>query len=65
MKSLGIVMGEVPGISGGTILGDGRVGLILDVNGLVSAIQGGGASTSASPACDAGAGEPSPAQEQQ
>ncbi len=65
VKSLGIVMGEVPGISGGTILGDGRVGLILDVNGLVSAIHGGGAGTSASQACDAGAGEPSPVQEQQ
>jgi two-component system chemotaxis sensor kinase CheA len=31
-KSLGAGVGRVPGISGGAILGDGRVGLILDVN---------------------------------
>jgi two-component system chemotaxis sensor kinase CheA len=30
-KSLGRGMGRVPGVSGGAILGDGRVGLILDV----------------------------------
>jgi two-component system chemotaxis sensor kinase CheA len=30
-KSLGEGLGRVPGISGGAILGDGRVGLILDV----------------------------------
>lgn len=41
VKSLGAVMGCVPGVSGGTIMGDGRVGLILDVNGIVSAAQGG------------------------
>ena len=31
-KTLGPAMGKVPGISGGAILGDGRVGLIVDVN---------------------------------
>jgi two-component system chemotaxis sensor kinase CheA len=30
-KSLGVGFGRVPGISGGAILGDGRVGLILDL----------------------------------
>ena len=32
-KSLGDTLGKVPGVSGGAILGDGRVGLILDVVG--------------------------------
>ena len=36
VKSLGGALGVVPGISGAAILGDGRVGLILDVAGLVS-----------------------------
>lgn len=35
IKSLGRFIGDIPGISGATILGDGRVGLIVDVNGLV------------------------------
>jgi len=34
IKSLGETFRNVPGISGGAILGDGRVGLILDVNSL-------------------------------
>jgi two-component system chemotaxis sensor kinase CheA len=34
IKSLGEGLGKVPGIAGGAILGDGRVGLILDVGGL-------------------------------
>ncbi len=34
IKSLGETFRQVPGISGGAILGDGRVGLILDVNGV-------------------------------
>jgi two-component system chemotaxis sensor kinase CheA len=29
-KSLGTWFGQVPGVSGGAILGDGKVGLILD-----------------------------------
>jgi len=33
-KPLGDLLGRVPGISGGAILGDGRVGLILDPAGL-------------------------------
>jgi len=36
IKSLGSTMVSVPGVSGGAILGDGRVGLILDAGGLVS-----------------------------
>ena len=34
IKSLGEGLGEVPGVAGGAILGDGRVGLILDMGGL-------------------------------
>jgi len=30
-KALGEGVGEVPGISGGAILSDGRVGLIIDI----------------------------------
>ncbi len=37
IKSLGGLMKDVKGVAGGTILGDGRVGLILDLAGLVSA----------------------------
>ncbi|MBI3206929.1 MAG: chemotaxis protein CheW [Myxococcales bacterium] len=35
-KSLGEFIGKVPGVSGGAILGDGRVGLILDPVGLTA-----------------------------
>ena len=35
-KALGDGMGEIPGISGGAILSDGRVGLIIDVARLTS-----------------------------
>ena len=35
IKSLGSYLGDIPGISGATILGDGRVGLILDVGRLI------------------------------
>jgi two-component system, chemotaxis family, sensor kinase CheA len=35
-KSLGAGLGKVPGLSGGAILGDGRVGLILDASEIVS-----------------------------
>lgn len=36
IKSLGEGLGEVTGVSGGAVMPDGRVGLILDVEGLVS-----------------------------
>ena len=35
IKSLGEGLGHVPGISGGAILGDGNVSLILDIPGLI------------------------------
>ncbi len=35
IKTLGEAFKDIKGLSGGTILGDGRVGLILDVNGIV------------------------------
>jgi two-component system chemotaxis sensor kinase CheA len=35
IKSLGETMQNIPGISGGAIMPDGRVGLILDVGGLL------------------------------
>ncbi len=41
-KTLGDALGKVPGISGGAILGDGRVGLILDVSETVALSQGHG-----------------------
>ena len=34
IKSLGPTFRDVPAVSGGAILGDGRVGLIIDVNSL-------------------------------
>lgn len=34
IKSLGPALGQLPGFSGGAILGDGKVGLILDVENL-------------------------------
>jgi len=37
VKSLSPLLGNVPGISGCTILGDGRIALIIDISGLVSA----------------------------
>ena len=35
IKSLGAMFKQVPAVAGAAILGDGRVGLILDVNALV------------------------------
>ncbi|RPH94858.1 chemotaxis protein CheA [candidate division KSB1 bacterium] len=35
IKSLGSIFGRVEGVSGGAILGDGRISLILDVEGLI------------------------------
>lgn len=35
IKSLGEYLGQIPGLAGATILGDGRVALILDVRGLI------------------------------
>jgi len=41
IKSLGSFIGNIPGVSGVTILGDGRVALILDVPSLVRRVGGG------------------------
>ncbi len=35
IKTLGGSLGQIPGVSGGSILGDGQVGLILDATGLL------------------------------
>jgi two-component system chemotaxis sensor kinase CheA len=35
IKSLGEFIGQIPGLAGATILGDGRVALILDIRGLI------------------------------
>jgi two-component system chemotaxis sensor kinase CheA len=40
IKSLGETFNDVKGLAGGTILGDGRVGLILDLNGLFALSKG-------------------------
>lgn len=37
VKSLGSIIGEIPGLSGATILGDGRIALIVDVPSLLNA----------------------------
>ncbi|SMC19441.1 two-component system, chemotaxis family, sensor kinase CheA [Desulfacinum hydrothermale DSM 13146] len=42
IKSLGSTLRHVKGISGGAILGDGKVALILDVKGVVSTYEEGG-----------------------
>ncbi len=39
IKSLGEAFGRVRGVAGGAILGDGRVGLILDAGGLVALLD--------------------------
>lgn len=39
IKSLGKLIGDVPGVSGAAILGDGSVAIILDVPGLVQTAQ--------------------------
>ena len=41
IKSLGSALKHVVGISGGAILGDGRVALIIDVKGIVTAFERG------------------------
>jgi two-component system chemotaxis sensor kinase CheA len=42
VKSLGRSLGQVPGVAGGAILGDGRVGVILDAAGVAELALGGG-----------------------
>ncbi len=39
IKSLGDALGRVKGVSGGAIMGDGKVSLILDIPGLVELVQ--------------------------
>jgi two-component system chemotaxis sensor kinase CheA len=43
IKSLEANYGHIPGIAAATILGDGRVALILDVDGVLSVSRSGGA----------------------
>jgi len=42
VKSLGDAMADVMGVAGGAILGDGRVGLILDTAGILRVAYGEG-----------------------
>lgn len=37
VKSLSPILGQAPGLSGATILGDGRIALIVDIPGLINA----------------------------
>ena len=39
IKSLGNGVGKIKGVSGGAILGDGRIGLILDPEGLFEIME--------------------------
>ncbi len=41
IKSLGDAFGNVRGVAGGAILGDGRIGLILDAGGLLALLRDG------------------------
>ncbi len=43
IKSLGTLLGDIPGLSGATILGDGRVALIVDIARAVERIRTGAA----------------------
>jgi two-component system chemotaxis sensor kinase CheA len=47
IKSLGDAFGSVRGVAGGAILGDGRIGLILDAGGLLSLVASGALGTAA------------------
>ena len=47
VKSLGEGLGKVKGVTGGAVLGDGTVGLILDAGELVSMARGGSAAQAA------------------
>ena len=40
VKSLGAAFAGLRGVAGGAILGDGRIGLILDAHGILSLMQG-------------------------
>ena len=40
IKSIGQYMKSIKGIAGGAILGDGRVGLILDISGIFEIANG-------------------------
>ena len=40
IKSLGETFASVRGVAGGAILGDGRIGLILDAHGIVELERG-------------------------
>lgn len=42
IKALGGYVGNIPGLAGATIMGDGSVALILDVRGLLAQVNGGG-----------------------
>jgi two-component system chemotaxis sensor kinase CheA len=42
IKSLGDAFGPMVGVAGGAILGDGRIGLILDAHGIVGSTRGDG-----------------------
>jgi two-component system chemotaxis sensor kinase CheA len=40
VKSLGTAFAGLRGVAGGAILGDGRIGLILDAHGLIDLMRG-------------------------
>ncbi len=45
IKSMGALLGDIPGLSGATILGDGRVALIVDIAKAVARVGAGQAGT--------------------
>jgi len=60
IKSLGETLRYTPGISGGAIMPDGRVGIILDIGGLVRLANADGRGVSAGAGVMAGAGGSGP-----
>jgi two-component system chemotaxis sensor kinase CheA len=40
IKSLGDMFGDIKGVSGASIMSDGRIGLILDIEGIVKLAHG-------------------------
>ncbi|MFH0810875.1 MAG: chemotaxis protein CheA [Pseudomonadota bacterium] len=57
IKSLGEALETPKGVAGGAILGDGRVGLIIDVGGLFELAEGGSGFAPPAPAASGGAEE--------
>ena len=54
IKSMGTLLGDVPGLSGATILGDGQVALIVDIAKATERVQSAGRAKADQPKRDSG-----------